>query len=412
MTAGSRGRQPLVVAAIIVVVVAVIGGAALAGSLVRSRATPTPSSALVSPSTTPTPGATPSPSTSSSPSATPTASISSEPTASPSPTPEPTPTPVPAPLTGRLVAPAIAARHPIAVMIDDLGPARPQSGLASADVVWHAPAEGGIPRYMAIFQSDLPDVVGPVRSSRYYYIAWATEWKAVYAHAGGSPQALQTLAAKGRGQWVYNIEAFRHGTTFYRLDTRLAPHNLYVKGTTLRKLGKQAGAKDKAYSTVWQFAPDAPLDARPYGGSISVQYFANKVTYRYDRKTNRYLRSVSGEGKQFDASDGRRIAPKNVIVMRMHFAPLNLGTPDRHHRLEATVVGSGTAWISTNGKTIKGTWKKTSMTKPTRFYDKNGNEVTLTIGQTFIQVMKLSDPISFKAGSMTPPATASPSPSP
>src|SRR5207342_3908734 len=114
--------------------------------------------------------------------ATPSALPSADPTASPSPTPLPTATPVPtpvlvpAPLTGRMVTQAVAAHHPIAVMIDDLRAARPQSGLNSASVVWQAPAEGGIPRYMAIFQEKLPKLVGPVRSSRLYYIAWAAEW--------------------------------------------------------------------------------------------------------------------------------------------------------------------------------------------------------------------------------------------
>ena len=368
------------------------------------------------PSNEPSVGPTPSPSVTVTPTATPEPTVTPEPTPTPiptptpSPTPSPTPMPVPAALTGRLVSPAVAKRHPIAVMLDDLRPARPQSGLASASVVWHAPAEGGIPRYMAIFQDTLPTDVGPVRSSRYYYIAWAAEWKATYVHAGGSPQAIATLRAKGNGQLVYNIDEFRHGTSFYRLRTRFAPHNLYTFGKTLRKIGRQAGAKDKAYAPAWQFAPDAPLEARPYGGSIAVSYYANKISYKYDRKTNTYLRTVTGEKKQTDAADGRRIAPKNVIVMRMSFGPLNDGS--HKNRLEAKVIGSGTAWISTNGKTIKGTWKKTALTKPTRFYDRDGKEVTLTIGQTFIQVMKQSDPVSFKAGSKEPPPSASASPTP
>ena len=81
-------------------------------------------------------------------------------------------------------------------------------------------------------------------------------------------------------------------------------------------------------------------------------------------------------------------------------------------RLEAAVVGSGPAWISTNGRTTKGTWKKTAITKPTQFYDAKGNEVTLTIGQTFVQVVTTSTtgyPVSFKAGSDTPPGTPVPS---
>ena len=90
---------------------------------------------------------------------------------------------MPAPLTGRYVGPAIAARHPIAVMVDDLSPARPQSGFSAASVVWQAPAEGGIPRYMLIFGDEVPGNVGPVRSARLYFVLWAAEWRAVYAAA-------------------------------------------------------------------------------------------------------------------------------------------------------------------------------------------------------------------------------------
>jgi len=377
-------------------------GAAAFGNL-AAKTSPSPV-AQVSPEP---PASTPSPSTE--PTAVPTASPS--PTPLPTATPLPTPVLVPAPLTGRPVSPAVAARHPIAVMIDDLSPARPQSGLASASVVWHAPAEGGIPRYMAVFQDDMPDQIGPVRSSRYYYIAWAAEWRAVYIHSGGSPQALATLRANGRGQLVYNGDEFRYSGTFFRLKTRSSPHNLYTTGPKLRNLGKRLGAKDKAYTPVWKFAPDAPLESRPYGGTISVSYPANVIKYSYDRVSNTYLRSVTREKKQTDAVGGVRIAPKNVVVMMMSFGPLNDGHPNKH-RLEAKVVGSGRAWINTNGRTIKGTWKKAALTKPTKFYDAAGNEVTLTIGQTFVQVMPLGSPVTIKAGSDQPPATAVPSPSP
>jgi len=343
----------------------------------------------------------------------PTTTVSPTPSPSPSPSPSPTPVPTPvlvaAPLTGELVEPAIARRHPIAVMIDDLRPARPQSGLSQADVVWQAPAEGGIPRYMAIFQTELPKDIGPVRSSRYYYITWAAEWRAIYTHAGGSPQALNTLTSKGRGQWVYNLEAFHHPGAFRRIKTRQAPHNLYTTGPNLRKTGLQIGAKDQAYKAAWNFAPDAPLAQRPTGGSITVSYLANTITYKYDRASNTYFRSVTGEAKQTDAGNKQRIAPKNVIVMRMKFGPLSNSNPHKG-RLEADVIGSGKAWISTNGKTIVGTWKKTAVTSPTQFFDGQGQPVTLTIGQTFINVMELTSPVSFKAG--TPAVAASPIPSP
>lgn len=389
--------------------IGVVGASALVVALIAtSLGSPKPS-ASPSPIAQASPSA-PTPAPSSSPSTEPSAAPSASP--EPSATPLPTPVLVPAPLTGEMVTPAEAARHPIAVMIDDLRPARPQSGLSLADVVWQAPAEGGIPRYMAVFQSNIPDVVGPVRSTRLYYIAWASEWKSVYVHAGGSPQALKTLRSKGGGQYVYNADEFRYSGTFYRLKTRAAPHNLYTTGKKLRALAKKMGAKDQTYQTVWNFAPDAPLEQRPYGGTITVGYPYNTIKYRYDRTTNTYLRAVTGETKQTDASTKTRIAPKNVIVMRMKFGPLNDGHPGAP-RLEATIVGSGTAWISTNGRTIKGTWKKTGFTKPTQFYDSAGKEVTLTVGQTFVQVITTNTStytVSIKPGSDTPPATPAPSP--
>ena len=339
------------------------------------------------------------------PTATPSATAPPTPAPTPTPTPAPTPVPtpvlVPAPLTGVLVPPAVAARHPIAVMIDDLGPARPQSGFSAASVVWQAPAEGGIPRYMLIFQENIPGEVGPVRSSRYYYIAWAAEWRAVYAHAGGSPQALQTLRQKGNGQLVYNADEFRWGNSFWRVKKRFPPHNLYTDGDHLRKIAKSVKAKDGAMEPAWKFGPDLAEMARPRGGRIQVAYPYNQITYRYDWKSNSYLRGVTGAAKQTDGATGARVAPKNVVIMLMKFGPLNDGS--HKHRLEADVVGTGTAWIATNGSTIKGTWRKKSLTDPTQFFDANGKQVTLTVGQTFVQVLQTGSKVTITPGDPPPP---------
>jgi hypothetical protein len=334
----------------------------------------------------------------------------------------PTPLLVPAPLTGRLVTPRVAAQHPIALMIDDASAARPQSGFNAASVVWQAPAEGGVPRYMLVFQDQMPVDVGPVRSARYYFILWAAEWKAVYGHVGGSPQAMATLRAKGNGQLVYNADQFRWGGTYYRrIRTRSAPHNVYSDAKSLQIMATKVGATNEPMKAVWRFAPDAQLAARPSGGIIRVDYPYNSITYRYDHASNTYKRGVKGYAKQIDAADGKQVAPKNVVVMMMSFAPLNDGS--KKHRLEAKVTGTGKAWIATNGRTIVGTWKKASLAGPTRFYDKAGKPVTLTVGQTFIQVMPLGSKVTVKDGPLplptptptpaaTPGASASPSPTP
>ncbi|MGZ9160845.1 MAG: DUF3048 domain-containing protein [Candidatus Limnocylindrales bacterium] len=376
------------IGSIILAIAGGIGLGSLAAGAIRPVASASPSGlAAVSPppvaTVTPTPRPTPTP--------------TPVPTPTPTPTPVPTPVPVPAPLTGRLVRPDIAERHPIAVMIDDHSAARPQSGFSDASVVWQAPAEGGIPRYMLIFQDRVPPSVGPVRSARQYYIEWAAEWKAVYAHVGGSPQAMDTLRRKGNGQLVYNADEFRWGGVyFHRTRDRFAPHNVYTSGKELRRLAARLGAKDGPMKPAWRFGPDTPLLLRPKGGTIATAYRANAITYRYDRATNTYKRSVTGEKQQTDRGTDRPVAPKNVVVMLVKFGPLNDG--GNKHRLEAQLIGRGTAWIATNGKTIKGQWRKKSMTAPTQFFDKDGKPVTLTIGQTFVQVMQTGTKVTIKDG--------------
>jgi hypothetical protein len=340
------------------------------------------------------------------------------PTAAP-PTPIPTPVLVPAPLTGVPVAPDVAARQPIAVMIDDHFDARPQSGFNAASVVWHAPAEAGIPRYMLIFQEKIPKSVGPVRSARQYYVEWAAEWNALYVHSGGSPDAIATLRAKGQGQWVYDADEFRWGGRYlWRATDRFAPHNVYTDGKHLRALAEHLGAVDEPLDPVWSFAAGVEPAERPSGGTIRVVYPYETIVYRYDEATNRYLRSLCPgvctvkrtTTPHLDRADGEVIAPRNVVILRMPFAPLNDGHPNKY-RLEARNVGTGEAWISSNGVTVKGTWSKASSKAPTLLFGPNGAPMTLAAGQTFVQVIPLNYAFNIRDGSTpgpSPSASAAP----
>lgn len=349
------------------------------------------------------------------------AAESPTPTASPStgPTPSPTQELVAAPLTGLLVTPEAARRHPIAVMVDDQVNARPQSGFNAASIVWQAPAEGGIPRYMLIFQDAVPGKVGPVRSSRQYFIEWAAEWRAMYVHAGGSPQALETLAARGTGGWVWNADAFRwEGSYLTRVNAvrvpggqsypLFPPHNLYTDGARLRQLATRLKAKDVPLTPVWTFGPDALPEDRPIGARLTLSYPYETIAFRYDAPSNTYRRYINGSKKaQVDAGDGDVVGPKNVVILRMAFGPLNDGHPEKQ-RLEASDVGHGTAWIATNGVTVQGTWRKASPTAPTLLFGPNGKPVTLTAGQTFVEVIEPSYALSIRAGHATPPPPMNP----
>jgi hypothetical protein len=318
----------------------------------------------------------------------------------PSPTPEPTPVLVPAPLTGLPVTEAAARQHPIAVMVDDHADARPQAGFNAASVVWQAPAEAGVPRYMLIYQDRLPDSVGPIRSARQYFIEWAAEWNATYVHHGGSPQAKGTLRREGHGAWVWNADGLAWEDRYvFRTRSRSAPHNVFSDGAHLRELAGVVGAKDGPIEPVWSFAGDRARDRRPTAGTITLTYPYETVRYRYDPKTNRYVRSINGSpNPQVDEDDGQIVAPKNVVILRMFFGPLNDGQPAKA-RLEAHNIGSGEAWIATNGTTVKGTWSKASATAPTLLFGPDGSPVKLTAGQTFVQVLARTYGFDIRDGS-------------
>jgi len=280
-------------------------------------------------------------------------------------------------------------------MVDDHWNARPQSGFNEASVVWQAPAEGGIPRYMLVFGEGDPPAVGPVRSARVYFVEWAAEWDAVYVHVGGSPGAMSLLRQKGQGQLVYDADEFRWGRThLWRTTDRRAPHNVYTDGEHLRALADRLGAEDVEASPAWSFAPDAPLWRRPAGARIEVAYAYNRIAYRYDRAANAWRRSVGGKAQR-DAADDRVVAPANVVIMEVAFGSLG---PDQKGRLEAANVGTGRAWIATNGTVTEGTWRKDSVAEPTRFYDAEGRPATLTVGQTFVQVVPPGTPLKIVAG--------------
>lgn len=378
------GALALAIAALAIAAAARVG-TLLPGGAAAATASPHPSVAMTPPA-----------------SIDPSASATEPPATEAPPTPIPTPALVPAPLTGLPVTPEAAGRHPIAVMIDDHALARPQSGFNAASVVWHAPAEGGIPRYMLIFQDTIPAEVGPVRSARQYYVEWASEWNAMYVHSGGSPQAIQTLSAKGSGQWVYNADEFRWGGRYlWRVTDRVPPHTVYTDGSRLRELADRLGARDEPLEPAWTFGRDIDPRLRPDRGTITVRYPYETITYRYDAVTNSYLRYLNGSKKpQVDDADGQVVAPKNVVIIRMVFGALDDGHPNKH-RLEARDVGEGQAWVATNGRTIKARWSKASRTAPTLLVDRDGNPITLTAGQTFIQVIPTSYAYEIKDG--TPP---------
>jgi hypothetical protein len=304
-----------------------------------------------------------------------------------------------------------ATRHPIAVMIDDQIKARPQSGLSQADIVYQAPAEGGVPRYMAIFQTQLPESVGPIRSTRLYFVVWAEEWDAMYVHMLGAPNAINRLYQID-GKTIYNADARQWLRYYQRVTYRVAPHNLYTTSTNLRYIATKLGATAPFTQSPFVFADDPPPVDRPAAGMLVVPYHGNTISYRYDRISNTYPRSVAGEDPQIDFGNKAPIAPSNVIVLYQEIGllPVLVGQASKN-RLEIQYLGSGRATVYNNGLAIDARWSKATESSPTLLTYASGplagQPVPMVRGQIFIQVVPLDLNVTWKAAGA---AALSPSP--
>jgi hypothetical protein len=373
------GHRVLVIAIPAILVVFLVGSLALVASVggFAAEATPTPTAAPT-PTMTPTPIPTPTPT----------------PTPVPTPTPIPTSSPIPAgwaysDLDG-VAAPAnLAHRLPYAVQVDDQRPGRPQSGISTASIVIQAPADGGQARYQFIFQEGSPTDIGPVRSVRPYYAYWASEYNAMITHWGGDSLTLKIfLPAMVKAKSIYNMDAIGTGACRYghRINTRVTPHNVYTNYATLAKC-----AATKGYPTSYQGAPtrtfrdELPNYLRPQAQKITLTYRDGTVGYVYQPISDTYLRYQDGK-PQIDPANGHRVFAANIIVMYQAVG-VDPSSEAGHHRPIVYSQGTGQALIFQEGKQIKGTWVKKGTTGLTRFYDSNGQEISLIRGEIFIQSM-------------------------
>ncbi|MEO8862964.1 MAG: DUF3048 domain-containing protein, partial [Candidatus Saccharimonadales bacterium] len=273
-----------------------------------------------------------------------------------------------------------------AVMIENSPDARPQSGLKDAGVVFEAVAEGGITRFLTLFQEAQPDYIGPVRSVRPYYLSWLEAFDAPVAHAGGSPVALAKLRADG----VMDLDQFANGGSYHRVSNRYAPHNLYTSMAELLALSKSKG---KTSSTFTGFARKAekPL-ATPTASAIdfSISGPLYNPHYDYDAATNSYRRSLAGK-PHVDERSGVQITPKVVIAIVVGQSI----DPDRVHTAYAT-LGSGKAYIFQDGGVTEGTWSKASDKEQIVFGNANGSPLALNPGNTWISVVGSASYVSYK----------------
>lgn len=278
---------------------------------------------------------------------------------------------------------------PLAVVIENHLDARPQSGFSKADLVYEALAEGGITRCLAIYLAE-DGRLGPVRSNRPYFLDWLSEYSAGYAHVGGSPRAQYLVG------WykIRDLDQFKLGSpTYERVGSRFAPHNVYTTTKKLRSVAKSRGYKGPVEIDIWSFADEeASPSARPKKFELGIPYpaYGMDVLWRYDKKSNTYLRFNGGNAHK-DADTNRQLFAKTVIVQ---YVATSL--EDSYGRLRMKTIGSGKVKVFRDGKVFDGTWKKESRVGRTNFFDKKGDEIKLNRGKIWVEIIPTDYKISIK----------------
>lgn len=289
-------------------------------------------------------------------------------------------------------------RRPVAVMQPADVSARPAAGFSDADMVVEMPViTATITRLMGIYICGNPDDVGSMRSARHDFVHIAKGMDAIFVHWGRSdiPEFKDRLnsgivddmncnndAGKSAGQYCYRKEATGN---MRGVDTG------YAKFTALLEGAKNFGYRMEGKFVGYPHQEEAPLDKRPSGGNLRVAFagpFA--VEYDYDKASNSYLRTW-GSSADTDRNNGKRIAPKNVVVLiakseqiEGQYNNVQLGDP------WYDTTDSGEAYYYINGQEIKGTWKKdkSKIDSKLYFYDQSGQEVKFVPGQIWVDVLE------------------------
>ncbi len=284
-------------------------------------------------------------------------------------------------LSGEALEQNISRNQPIAIVVENYTPIRhQQTGLEDAAIVYEAPAEGGITRFLAIYDGRPVESIGPVRSARPYFITWASEVRGAFTHVGGSPDALNNLKKNFR---VFNIDEFSDYITIWRNNKYLAPHNAFTSiGKIAERLSK-AKYHHPLKSPRFIFKDDgAPGDIRTITLDFSITPYG--VKYVYDSADNKYTRYNGGKLHH-------DIKPTNILVQFVDTEVL-----DSVGRLRIQTHGTGNALVFRDGKVIEGTWEKDASINSedqdiseswTKFFDKEGNEIELNRGQVWIEVV-------------------------
>ena len=283
--------------------------------------------------------------------------------------------------------------RPIAVMIDNHTGAWPQANLNKAYLVYEIIVEGGETRLMALFKNQELEEIGPVRSSRHYFLDYALENDAIYVHYGWSPQAKSDISKYS----VDNINGiYESSTSFWRVSDKYAPHNAVTSTEKIMSIAKRKDYRTTTtQDTVLNYVvEEVNLEDGEIANTVTIPYsYANTVKYEYDADKKEYVRYSRGE-KQVDWDTEKTVTTKNIIIEKAENWTLDDGSGKGRQTIDNIKELEG--YYITNGKAIEITCNKTSRNGQTVYKDLDGNEINVNDGKTFIQICPEDSKITFE----------------
>ena len=293
-------------------------------------------------------------------------------------------------LTGLPIDTEYVNKRPYAIMVENTKPALPQYGLNTAGVIYEAPMEGGLTRFMALFDANVDlEKIGNMRSARPYFVYTATEFDAIFAHIGQSVHA-ENLLNTGICDDLNGVKGDM-ANTFYRTSDRKAPHNTYTSAEKLKEAVEKKGYRDTykdGYTGHYVFAPanePVTLDGCDDAAVIVPYFYENKPYFVYNEETKTYDR-FEYQSAEVDAVDGKQISVTNIIFQSSE-APSGIYGGTQY--VNFPLNGKGVGKYFTNGKVMDITWEKAGDTEVTHYYDANGEELKINRGQTWVCLIEL-----------------------
>ncbi len=274
-------------------------------------------------------------------------------------------------------------RSALTIKMDNTPQAHPQYGVNQADVVYEEIVEGGITRLAAIFNSNLPTKVGPVRSVRRTDREIVFPIGGIFAFSGGAQYAISSIETAP----VTLIDQSNAGAAMFRDSTRPPPHNLFADAALLMKEGGKVHSPPPLFTYASRKVPaiGAPV------GSFTVNFLSGfATTYQWDAKTHNWLRSIFGAPDV--TATGVRVAPTNVIVMSVNYFG-GVGVEGSY----AQMVGSGAVEVFSDGRLQKGTWFRRNIHLKTAYRSASGKVIALRPGQTWVELLATGETVSVSA---------------